>query len=81
MLAIRLLEPARARPGEDVVLAGRFLEPSCVRASRLPSGRSGENVSVSSDDSRERERVSAPSWLPRLPADSVLRLVGRPWFG
>ena len=80
MLAIRLLEPARARPGEDVVLAGRFLEPSCVRASRLPSGISGENVSVSSDDSRERERSSAPSSLPRLSADSVLRR-GRPWFG
>ena len=84
---MRLHEPARARLGGGAVIARRLLEPLCVRASRLPmtdrraSGISGEKVRVSSDDSRERERISVPSWLPRLPADSVLRVVGRPWFG
>jgi len=83
---MRLLEPARARFGGGAVIARRLLEPLCVRASRLPmtdrraSGISGEKVRVSSDDSRERERISAPSSLPRLSADIVL-LRGRPWFG
>ena len=54
MAAIRLAEPGIARP------------PRFIGLARRPAGTSGEKMSVSFDDSRERERVkriSVPSAL------------------
>ena len=67
-MAVRLTDPGRGR-------ASRF---SWLQ--RRVSGMSGENVKVSSDDSRGRERISAPSSLSRLSVDTTVRR-GRPWFG
>ena len=67
-MAIGLTDPGRGR-------ASRF---SGLR--RRVSGISGENVSVSTDESRERERISAPSSLSRLSVDTTVRR-GRPWLG
>ena len=72
VLAVRLAE---------VDTASRLAEVGLTRPSRFsglsrrPGGTSGENVNVSSEDSRERERtsVSLPRALARLSADVARR--------